>query len=169
MRCDGCTSASTKLQPDPQRPFLPAPPGAVASMNTHDMPTFTAFWRGLDIDDRQGLGLLDDNGVRYEQNRRRTIREAIIDCLRRSGLLGDAQDETAVLSGCLQYIACGEAGFVMATLEDLWKATEPQNVPGTWREKPNWRRRAAHALEEFDKLPAVRETLLALDRAMRSR
>jgi 4-alpha-glucanotransferase len=54
----------------------------------------------------------------------------------------------------------------MATLEDLWQAREPQNVPGTWREKPNWRRRAAYALEDLDRLPAVRQTLLALHRAL---
>jgi len=40
-------------------------------------------------------------------------------------------------------------------------------VPGTWREQPNWRRRAAHALEAFDRVPGLRETLAALNQAIR--
>jgi 4-alpha-glucanotransferase len=58
---------------------------------------------------------------------------------------------------------------VLANLEDLWQATEPQNVPGTWRERPNWRRKAAHALEELDRLPGLVEALRALDRGAPSR
>src|SRR5688572_5454747 len=36
----------------------PPPRKSVASLNTHDMPTFEAFLRGLDIDDRHDLGLV---------------------------------------------------------------------------------------------------------------
>lgn len=159
-----------EMQPEPNRSFGPAPHGAVASMNTHDMPTFAAFWRGLDIADRQAMGLFDAEGARQEQERRQAVRQAVLGCLRQAGYLGaDVTDELAVLRGCLQYIAAGDAGFVLANLEDLWLATEPQNVPGTWREKPNWRHQAAHALEEFDSLPGVRETLLAVDRVLKGK
>ena len=34
-------------------------PGAVASINTHDMPTLAAFLQRADIDDRENLGVLD--------------------------------------------------------------------------------------------------------------
>ena len=34
-------------------------------------------------------------------------------------------------------------------LEDLWLETEPQNVPGTWQERPNWQRKARLSLEEI--------------------
>jgi 4-alpha-glucanotransferase len=158
-----------EVQPDPNRPFSPASPGAVASMNTHDMPTFAAFWRGLDIKDRKAMGLFDEAGARKEKERRRLTREAVIGCLKKAGYLGKDATEAAVLRGCLQYIAAGEAGFVLANLEDLWQETEPQNVPGTWREKPNWRLRAAHALEEFDRLPGLRDALRAVDKVMRGK
>jgi 4-alpha-glucanotransferase len=34
----------------------------VASLNTHDMPTFAGFWRGSEIDDQLDLGLIDEDG-----------------------------------------------------------------------------------------------------------
>ncbi len=60
-----------EMQPDPQLAFKLPAPGAVASMNTHDTPTFSGFWTSLDIDDRQAMGLLDDDGVQHEKARRR--------------------------------------------------------------------------------------------------
>jgi 4-alpha-glucanotransferase len=86
--------------------------------------------------------------------------------LRKVGLLGEDADIPAVLRGCLQILATTDADAVLANLEDLWQATEPQNVPGTWRERPNWQHKAAHNLEDFDHLPNVRDTLAALNRAV---
>jgi 4-alpha-glucanotransferase len=155
-----------EMTPDPEAALRPAAPGAVASMNTHDTPTFTGFWRGLDVEERKAMGLFDEEEAQNEKAQRKAIRETIITYLRKKELLGKDESEAAVLRAILQYLAAGEAGFVLATLEDLWQAREPQNVPGTWREKPNWRRRTAYALEDLDRLPVVRETLLAVDRIM---
>ena len=158
-----------EMNPDPQLAIRLPAQGAVASMNTHDTPTFSGFWRGLDIDDRKEMGLFDEATALEEMEQRATMRAAVLAFLRQEEYLDeDDESEAAVLRATLEYISAGEAGFVLANLEDLWQATGPQNVPGTWRERPNWRRRAAHALEEFDRLPGLRETLLAIDRAMKS-
>jgi 4-alpha-glucanotransferase len=141
-------------------------PGAVASVNTHDMPTFSAYWRGLDLADRHDLGLLDEAGVREEEARRAQVRQALVRQLRAAGELGDAEDESAVLRALFKRLARSDAAAVLASLEDLWQAIEPQNVPGTWKERPNWQRKAAHTLEELDRLPAVVEALRALNRAV---
>ena len=37
----------------------PSPAESVASLNTHDTPTFAGWWRGADIDDKRDLGLVD--------------------------------------------------------------------------------------------------------------
>jgi 4-alpha-glucanotransferase len=153
-----------EIQPNAERPFAPASPGAIASLNTHDMPTFTAFWKELDLDDRHDLGILDDATSKQERERRDNIRKAVIQFLRKAGLLGEDAGVPAVLRGCLRMLARTEADVVLANLEDLWQTTQPQNVPGTWRERPNWRHKAAHNLEEFDGLPEVRETLALLNR-----
>jgi 4-alpha-glucanotransferase len=161
--------AQYEAQPEPDRAFPQPPAGAIASLNTHDMPTFTAFWTGADIQDRREMGLLDDEAVRREGGRRAAIRANMIRRLRESGWLGRDEDYQAVLRASLQYMANSDAQVVLANLEDLWAATEPQNRPGTWQEKPNWRLKAVPLLEQFDKLPGFRTTLQALDRATRRR
>ena len=50
----------------------------------------------------------------------------------------------------------------------LWGETEPQNIPGTTSEWPNWRRRARHALEELDSLPRLARLLGTIDTHRRS-
>jgi 4-alpha-glucanotransferase len=161
--------AQYEAQPEPER-ALPLPAaGAIASPNTHDMPTFAAFWSGLDVKDRQEMGLLDDEGVRNESDRRAAIRAGILRKLREAGWLAQDEDERSVLRAMLQYLAASDAQVVLANLEDLWGSTEPQNRPGTWREKPNWQVKATHPLEAFDELPGFRSILRALDRATRRR
>jgi 4-alpha-glucanotransferase len=155
-----------EMQPNWECALNPPAEGAVASLNTHDTPTFAGFWRGIDIEECQAMGLFDEAGARSEQQRRSAIRDAVIGYLRRRGLLGRDADIPAVLRACLEHIARGPVQVVLATIEDLWQATEPQNVPGTWHEKPNWRRKALHPLEAFDHVPGLRDTLLALHKAI---
>jgi 4-alpha-glucanotransferase len=143
-------------------------PGAVASVNTHDMPTFAAFWQGLDIQDRLELGILDENGANHARHERHAAREALLRALRQRGLLHDNGDLPNVLRACLAYLAAGPARVVLATLEDLWGETQPQNVPGTWLERPNWRRRAKVPLESFGQMPVLMETLRTLDRMLKN-
>ena len=126
--------AQYEAQPEPERAAAAAGSlGAIASLNTHDMPTFTAFWTGADLKDRQEMGLLDEAGVRKESERRAAIRAGMIHRLRDAGWLGRDEDVQAVLRACLQLLANSDAEVVLANLEDLWGATEPQNRPGTWR------------------------------------
>jgi 1,4-alpha-glucan branching enzyme len=50
-------------------------------------------------------------------------------------------------------------------MEDLWGETKPQNVPGTYLERPNWQRRAKLGLHELSEHPEVEQTLAVLHRA----
>jgi 4-alpha-glucanotransferase len=59
----------------------------------------------------------------------------------------------------LEYLSASPAEAVLVNLEDLWLEDQPQNVPGTGLERPNWRRKARYALEEFSQLPEVVATL----------
>jgi 4-alpha-glucanotransferase len=59
--------------------------------------------------------------------------------------------------------------MVLINLEDLWGETEPQNVPGTHRERPNWRRKARLSFEEFSQRPEVLESLRKVDELRRKR
>jgi 4-alpha-glucanotransferase len=50
----------------------------------------------------------------------------------------------------LRWLAAGTAEIVQVNLEDLWKETQPQNVPGTSTERPNWRRKTKLTVEEIE-------------------
>jgi 4-alpha-glucanotransferase len=147
--------------------LAPIFPGAVASINTHDMPTFAGFWKGLDIDDREDLGILDKKTAAEERVRRRELIAKIEAFLRQRGFLKETRDPGAVLRACLSFLATGPGRVALANVEDFWLETQPQNVPGTWRERPNWTRRAKHSLEEFTKLPAVLQALCEMDRVVK--
>jgi 4-alpha-glucanotransferase len=153
--------------PTERPPVHAVPPDAVASLNTHDMPPFAGFWEGADIDDRIDLGLLDERGQRGEMRERRKLERAIARFLATGGWLEGAVDEPAVLRAALDYLAGSDAGLVLASLEDLWGETRPQNVPGTLAERPNWRRRARLTLEQMRGDLAVEGLLREIDRIRR--
>jgi 4-alpha-glucanotransferase len=123
----------------------------VATLNTHDMAMFAAFWSGADIDDRVELGLTDAKTAAAERERRTEIRHDLVALLRGEGLLGFEESPGAaqILRGCLAYLARSEAPLVVVNLEDLWLEEEPQNIPGTMHERPNWRRKARLSLEDM--------------------
>ncbi|GBD11906.1 4-alpha-glucanotransferase [bacterium HR23] len=151
------------LSPSRSRAIAPVPAQVIASLNTHDMPPFLAFWKGEDIRDRRALGLLDEAGVAQEKAHRQALRDALTSYLLRKGWLrGDPQDPRAVLEACLAFLAHSPAHFLLVNLEDLWLETTPQNVPGTSTERPNWRRKARYTLEEFSTHPQVAGTLRML-------
>jgi 4-alpha-glucanotransferase len=149
---------------DPNHALDPVPEHAVASLNTHDTPTFAGFWTGADIGDRRELGLLTDEGTAKEHEVRARQRAALITYLKTGGWLEtESADAEAVLRAWLSHLAAGNAEFLLINLEDLWLEPLPQNVPGTWDERPNWKRKTRYSLEQIRELPAVRETLKAID------
>lgn len=132
-----------------------APEGAIASINTHDLPTFAAFWNGLDINERVEMGLLTEEEAVVEQNARKVMREAVCDAIKVkknediSGMAPQNQMEI-VLGNIFEELSQSDSGTVLVNLEDAWFCRTPQNVPGTWKEKPNWRHKSRYKSEELD-------------------
>lgn len=156
-----------ELQASP-RAVRPVPAGAVASLNTHDMPPFAAFWQGLDIEKRREMGLLDRAAARREKQVLQEVKRAVTRFLRgRSWFHGTGSDTRAVLEACLGHLSASPARAVLVNLEDLWLETEPQNVPGTGERYPSWRRRARHSLEQLCCIPEVAGTLGMVDSVRR--
>jgi 4-alpha-glucanotransferase len=155
--------------PTRARRRVPAvPASAVASLNTHDMPTFAGFWGALDIDERVELGLLEPEQAGAEHTRRGHQREACIRELRRRGhVTGNPPSARTAVRGSLVALASSSAATVLVSLEDLWLETRPQNVPGTTTERPNWRRKASLSLEAIRRDKRIRSTLRAVDRRRR--
>lgn len=153
-----------EMRADPRRALRPVPRDALASLNTHDMPTFAAFWEGLDIQERLESGLLDASGAQREQDRRKDLREALVAFLREQGLLeAEADDIATVLRACIAYLGASPARAVLINLEDLWLESKGQNVPGGDARHPNWRRKARYDVESASELAAVLEPLKTLN------
>jgi 4-alpha-glucanotransferase len=130
-------------------PFRAPTPRMVASLNTHDTATAAGFWRGDDLRLRQELGLISEEELAREFTGRAEVRRAFQEAL---GVEGDPLDpavEAEVIDRWMIWLAGTEAEYVLVNLEDLWSEREPQNVPGTVDEKPNWRRKARLSLEQI--------------------
>ena len=146
------------LTADPKAASPPVPEGAVASVNTHDMPPFEAYRRGEDLRLRQELGLLGDADPEREAEQRQAMIDALARFLAAAGYPVSEPNPNALLQSCLAFLANSPASVTLLNLEDLWRETEPQNTPSTGPERPNWRMRAKYSLEQMLALPEVRET-----------
>jgi 4-alpha-glucanotransferase len=147
------------------------PPASVASLNTHDMPTFRGFWEGRDVDDLQALGLFDERQAAEERQRRGAQRQQLAGAAAAhwpGAWDGRGDPYPLVLRDLLEHLAASPARMVLVNLEDLWYETEPQNVPGTRADqRPNWRRKARLSLEEMTQRPEVVATLERIDQLRR--
>jgi 4-alpha-glucanotransferase len=155
---------------DPRGALPPIEDDTVASLNTHDTPTFAGFWHETDIQDRLELGLLSGSEAEDQRRDRSARREALIGFLQSSGALPDNRgDPLAVLRAWLSHIASSDATVVLLNLEDLWLEAAPQNVPGTWEERPNWKRKARFTIDELGGKDEVAAVLRMVDELRRRR
>jgi 4-alpha-glucanotransferase len=152
------------------REFDAVPTDAVASINTHDMPTFDAFWAGRDIGQRIALGLLKGPVSAHEVADRPEERAALVDHLRRNGLLDPETepDVGLVYRAACEFLAGSPAPMTIFNLEDFWLEPDPQNTPGTRDHPPNWRRKLRYAFEEFEGMPEVVDELRRIDERRRA-
>jgi 4-alpha-glucanotransferase len=119
----------------------------VASINTHDMPPFTAFCTGLDIEDRVELGLISSRDrVRCQTSRQRLVRSLVL-FLKKRGFPASGPGE--IYQGLAHYLGASRARWLMLNLEDLWLETASQNTPGTRTERVNWRRKVRWSIDEL--------------------
>lgn len=140
-------------------------PGAseVASIGTHDTPTFAGWLAGTDLPARLASGLLTPGGTPREQARRA---DAVVRLAHHLGV--SARDPGALLDALLAWLGGSASPLVIAWLEDLWLERDGVNLPGTSSaEHPNWQRPMARLLDELMVDPEVVRRLRLLDQARR--
>jgi 4-alpha-glucanotransferase len=154
--------AQFEFAPESDPPIAAPAANTVAALNTHDLPTFAAFWGGLDIEDQVALGQLDEVARDRALAERDRLRTRLGQW---AGAEGLAEDDAArrVLLTLLDWIAASDAAIHIVNLEDLWLETRPQNTPGTTVERPNWRRRAKHDVASLVADTGVAEQLVRID------
>jgi glycogen debranching enzyme GlgX/4-alpha-glucanotransferase len=125
---------------------------AVACATTHDLPTLAGWWSGADLDERTGIGLLNaDEAQRARAERAREKRE-LVDALAQSGLMAEPPDfdlplPDAVAGAVHAFLNRTPSMLAMAQIDDLAGETVATNLPGTDRERPNWRHRLGLGVE----------------------
>jgi len=148
-----------------------SPMEAVASLNTHDTPTFAGWWRGADIDDKRGLGLIDgsqQHAEHVEREREKTALLAFAGAKLEGELLTEVEQAMVAVT---RDLAVGPAEIVLVALDDLVLDPVPHNVPGTVHERPNWQRRVQGWQESLDPergTPAAVAAMAALCAARKS-
>jgi 4-alpha-glucanotransferase len=132
----------------------------IASLNTHDIPMFAAWWQGDDLPMRFELGLLDDQALLEERQRREQLKTALVKRLVESGWLQHVDPDLATITAAVEkFLAASPAEMVLVNLEDLWGERRPQNIPGTSWERPNWQRKSKLTLQQIEEDPTLNALL----------
>ena len=140
-------------------------PTALASLNTHDTPTFAGWCSATDITERRDAGVLDAHLAADQRRARGRQVEALSALLGVVGLpggpRGDGEDDERgvhphpLLGAFLTALAASEAAAVMVSLDDLVGSLEPQNIPGTPATRPNWVTRLPVPFSELAGTPSA--------------
>jgi glycogen operon protein len=129
---------------------------AVACAATHDLPTLAGWWESRDIDERQRLGQFDATGADAARRTRSDEKRRLVEALAREGLVEDdiemrlaAPFDAALREAIHAFVAATPCALAMLQLDDLAGEQDGVNLPGTDRERPNWRRRVAVPVESL--------------------
>lgn len=131
---------------------------ALAMVNNHDVPTLKSWWDGSDLKLRDKLRLFEE-GVDYPQMRkqRREEKQQACNLLKSQNLfpaswetrdLEESADED-IIYALLKLNSRVNSQIFVIQLEDLLLMDAPTNVPGTFKEYPNWQRKIVSSLDQI--------------------
>ncbi|HZS82882.1 MAG TPA: 4-alpha-glucanotransferase [Stellaceae bacterium] len=155
---------------------------ATASVATHDVATLRGYWTGRDLKWRRELDLYSNAGQRAEAEASRAReRRLLLDALVREGvlppdaaksLLGDEAHPVfapALSEAVHRFLGRSNARLVLVQIEDALGELDQANLPGTFDEHPNWRRKLSLAVSELLGDPALAQLAAALNEARQLR
>jgi len=133
----------------------------LVSASTHDLPPVAGFWTGRDIEWRRRIGELpDDAAYAAALTERAKDKSELLKFLVRCGQVpADADvatvDPGQVIKAIYGALSTAPSRMLMVLSEDLLLTAEQPNLPGTYDEHPNWRRKLPLDLEDFLAQPSV--------------
>lgn len=133
------------------------PERSIAGLNTHDMPPFAAYQLGLDIQTRQHLDLITEDKVTNEKSHRNSQVAALSKHLHETDLLHNysSNEIKNLFIACLMLLAISPAEYLLINLEDIWLEIQPQNVPSTSLNYPNWQKKTRFDFETITIDPSI--------------
>ncbi len=127
------------------------PSKALACLASHDLPTFAGWRAARDIAIEQELGLIDDATAAARRSGRGSEIQKLDEAM--------GQTNTSLQEGDIAahgFVASTPSQVMLIQADDLAGETEPLNVPGTDKERPNWRRRLAVPVEDLTTAPLAK-------------
>ncbi len=125
------------------------PAQAAACVTTHDLPTIAGWWSGADVAERYALGLGDTEDEGAALQARGDDKALLANAVRRAGigvdplLDSDRAPDVEVIAAIHGFASAARSALFLVRAEDLALETAATNVPGTDRERANWRRKLA--------------------------
>ena len=136
------------------------PVRALACVSTHDIAPLAGWWDGADLEERRALELVDDDGLAAARRARTADKQALLEAMTADGFGGawSAEGPFGAELGAAIYAfaASGSSRIFMLQLEDLTGERVGVNLPGTDRERPNWRARLSATLDAAPRRPLWR-------------
>ena len=121
---------------------------ALATFSTHDLPTFTGWRSGYDMQIKRAIGIDPGETDDEREQARVQLREAF-------GSEGLSAQWNLEFDNAVRFLARTPSRLLVVSIEDLLGMSDQPNIPGTMLEHPNWRRRLPVALEEFAQHPGL--------------
>lgn len=130
------------------------PKACFACISTHDLPPIKGWWKGVDIDERRELGLYTEDEAQKCYSDRKIEKRELLNALINMELIGENSIETPeisqeIVAAIHEYIALSPSYLAIAQIEDLAGEIIPINLPGTDRERPNWRNCVSLSIDEI--------------------
>jgi glycogen operon protein len=144
---------------------------AFACAATHDLPPLAGWWNGVDITEREALALFTPAQAQAARAGRLDDKRALIEALEAEDLTDDSPNPSGPLTPAIAaaihaFIARAPSVLAVAQAEDLAAEQVAVNLPGTDRERPNWRRRITPPLDQLME-GDIAQAILAAVRAER--
>ncbi len=125
--------------------------GALATVNTHDLPPIAGFWQGTDLLATRELGGLREPALwQAAQAEREDAKRRLLHLLETHGWQAERMQSSLpeLINALLRVLAGSRAVLTAVSLDDLCLETEPLNVPGFADARlPAWSRRARLSTE----------------------
>jgi len=142
---------------------------AAACVSTHDLPPVAAWWSGADIVEQAALGRVSSSEAAAGVAQRDRDRLALAQVVAAEGdatlATGEATPDDIVVA-LHEHAARAPSVLLLVQADDLAGAVTSVNVPGTDRERPNWRYRLPVTVDGLF-ATAIARRLLPVLRAVR--
>ena len=134
------------------------PVQSMSTLTTHDMPTLIGYWHCLDLELGKDIGLYPtDEILQTLYADRHENKQEILNTLHGHGSIGDNVGHDVNFTGMNRelnngmqvHMAGGSSALLSLQLEDWLEMDKPVNIPGTFNEYPNWRRKLTENIESM--------------------